>query len=216
VSDEPLVPGPLYGLRTWRVVGEQLAAPHRGVPWPAGGAWMEAECLRIPDHAAPVPGCDCGVHAWHPRRSSARRVLGVRQEVAGIIEAGGAVELHQDGFRAERGRPHALVVTPGRNAKLISRLAEAYRVPVVAVKGPDELLAWCEDRGLGLDAPVVARLLGPQPAVERRRRVRRDVLRLAAALVLAALLLILGSQFIPEPSPDKDVFGRTGKVVRNP
>jgi hypothetical protein len=215
VTDAPLVPGPLYGLRTWRVVVEDghelLAAPHRGTTWPTGGEWLYATCERE-SHAAPAPGCDCGVHGWHPRRSSARRVLGIRQELPGIVEAGGEVEVHEDGFRAERARPYALVLAPGGNAKRVARLAESYGVPVVEVDGQDALLAWCRERGLGLDEPVVARLLGPKPVAERRRRVRRDVLRVLAALVIGALLVLGGLQLTGEP--DHDLGGRAGKVER--
>jgi hypothetical protein len=219
MTDAPLVPGPLYGLRTWRVVvangRELLAAPHRGTTWPTGGAWLEAACTRT-YHAAPQCDCDCGVHAWHPHRAFARRVLGIRRELPGIVEAEGAVEVHQDGFRAERARPYALVLAPGRNAKQIDRLAQAYQVPVIEVSGSDELLAWCGERGLGLDPVVVANLLGPQPAVERRRGARKNALRLAAAVAVGALLVAAGLVFIGD-SPDHDLYGRSGKVeVRNP
>jgi hypothetical protein len=214
VTGEPLVPGPLYGLRTWRVVadegGERLAATTNATVWPAGGEWLVASCARHNGHSAPAHGCDCGVHAWHPRRSSARRALGVRREVAGIVEADGAVELHEEGFRAERARPHALVLAPGRNGRMLARLAERYGVPVVEVSGPDELVAWCRERGLGLDAPVVARLLGPEPAADRRRNTRRNLIRLVAALAIGALLVVAGSQLFGDPG--HDLYGRTGKI----
>jgi hypothetical protein len=217
VTDATLLPGPLYGLRTWRVVvedgQERLAAPHRGTIWPAAGEWLEAEC---PDgsHAAPTAGCGCGIHAWHPRRASAKRVLGIRRELPGIVEAGGAVEVHEDGFRAERTRPYALVLTPGRNGKLLHRLAEAYRVPVVELSGSDALLAWCRERDLGLEASVVERLLGPRPAAERRRNVRRGVLRLLAAVAVGAVLVVGG--LLLTNTPDHDLYGRGGKVSAPP
>ena len=48
MSSAPLVPGPLYGLRTWRVViedgRERLSAPQRGTPWALGHGWVEAAC----------------------------------------------------------------------------------------------------------------------------------------------------------------------------
>jgi hypothetical protein len=216
VSDAPLVPGPLYGLRTWRVAGrpdgERLAAPLRGDDWPTGGEWLRATCGRG-EHGAPARDCDCGVHGWHPTRASARRVLGVRREVPGIVEADGQVDVHEEGFRAERARPYALVLTPGRNAALVARLAAAYDVPVVEVAGPDALLAWCRERGLGLAEPVVERLLGPQPAAERRRRGRTNAFRVAVALVVGALLVLAGLQLTNDP--DHDLYGRNGKVERS-
>ena len=47
MSDTPLVATPVYGLRTWTVIGERpderLAGTYRdATPWPAGGAWLEA------------------------------------------------------------------------------------------------------------------------------------------------------------------------------
>ena len=80
VSSAPLVPGPLYGLRTWRVVThdgrERLSAPQRGTPWALGDGWVEASCGE--DHPAPAAGCGCGIHAWHPRRASGRSPLTIR------------------------------------------------------------------------------------------------------------------------------------------
>ena len=44
MSDEPLVPGPLYSLRTWKVVSEdgreRLAGIHHGGVWPPGDGWV--------------------------------------------------------------------------------------------------------------------------------------------------------------------------------
>jgi hypothetical protein len=219
VSATPLVPGPLYGLRTWVVVrdedGERLAAPQRRVPWPDGGAWLEAGCEHA--HAAPGRDCRCGIHAWHPSRRNARRVLAMRREIVGVVEADGAVEVHEEGFRAERARPHALVVTPGRHAALIARLGARYGAQVAAVRDADELVAWCRERNLGLEAPVVAELLGPE-AIEQRRRARRErrrrgVLRVLASLVVTALLVVAGLQ-LEAATDDHPLFGRTGQVER--
>jgi hypothetical protein len=211
VSDEPLIPGPLYGLRTWRVAVEDgvehLAAPHRGTPWPAGGEWLEAGCERLL-HAAPAADCDCGVHAWHPSRANARQVLASRRDIVGIVEADGATEVHREGFRAERARPYALVFVPGRNRSQIDRLARAYHVDVAEVSGADALLAWCTERGLGLSAAVVERLVPPEDHARRRN----GALRLAAALAVAALLVLGGLQLIPEQEHGKVLHGRTGEI----
>jgi hypothetical protein len=211
----PLVPGPVYGLRTWTVTGargaERLAAPHRGVTWPAGGAWFQATCST--GHPAPDSACSCGAHAWHPRPRAARRSVASRREVAGIVEACGPVELHEDGFRAQRSRPYALVQAPWSNPALLHRLAAAYRVPVVAVSGPREMLAWCRERGLGLDEAVVAGLLGVPPTGRRRGRIRglrTAALRLAVLAAAVTVLLALG--IANDPKGDRVLFGRTGPV----
>jgi hypothetical protein len=220
VNDTPLIPGSLYGLRTWRLVsdahGECLKATARTTRWPSDGTWMEATCETSEGHAAPHPDCACGIHAWHPRRASARRVLASRFEVPGVVEAAGAIELQDDGFRAQRARPYAFVVTPGRNTKLAERLARRYGARVVQVGGADALVAWCRERGLGLDEQTVGELLGPERVGERhaarRRRRRRDALRAAATVALIGALLIAGAALASGPPSPHGVYGRTGWV----
>jgi hypothetical protein len=216
MSDLPLVPGPLYGLRTWMVVGdrgsERLAGPHQGPIWPAGGAWLESTCAT--GHAAPARDCDCGIHAWHPRQRWARRVVAARAAIPGIVEASGAIEVHEEGFRAQRARPYALVLAAGRNPSLVHRLAVAYRVPVVEAGDSDAVLDWCRARTLGLDAAVVAELLGPATAERRearRRKARRSALRTACLLAAVAVLLAIGLVATDDPG-DRELSGRTGEV----
>jgi hypothetical protein len=218
VSDTPLIPAPLYGLRTWRVAadaeGECLTGVNRDTPWPTGGAWVEAACAFSPEHAAPHPDCACGIHGLHPRRASARRVLASRGELPGVVEATGEIEVHDEGFRAQRGRPRALFVLPGRNGDLVARLGHRYGAEVAEVTGADEILAWCRERGLGLEEPTVEALLGPEVAErreERRKKARSRVLRAVVAVVLTALLVLLGLQLATDPT-GKEIFGRTGKV----
>jgi hypothetical protein len=216
MSDVPLVPSPLYGLRTWTVVGdrgrERLAGPHHAVAWPAAGAWLDATCAVR--HPSPARDCNCGVHAWHPRLRWARRIVATRREIPGVVEASGAIEVHDDGFRAQRARPYALVLDARRNPALVRRLAATYRVPVVEASGPDGLLAWCRARGLGLEEAVVSELLGPAAEQRRLGRVRRaqaDALRTAAAVAAVALLLLQG--LLASDSPrDRTLYGRTGEV----
>jgi hypothetical protein len=219
VSDTPLIPTPLYGLRTWTLVAEGpvelLAGPQQRTTWPPGGTWLEATCTQSAGHQPPTHGCGCGLHAWHPARRSARRVLASRREIPGIVEARGAIELHEDGFRAELARPYALVLGPGRNARLLRRLAEAYGAQVLEADGPDALVTWCRAQGLGLDQTVVAQLLGPEKVDEcrraRRQRARRDALRLAAAVAVGALV-VGGLQVATDPPGDRVLHGRTGEV----
>jgi hypothetical protein len=218
VNGTPLVATPVYGLRTWTVSreagSEQLVGPHRGAPWPTGGAWLDASCPEE-GHAAPAPGCNCGIHAWHPRPQAARRILAGRREVPGVVEASGAIEVHADGFRAERGRLYALVLAPGRNAGLAHRLADAYGVPIVEARGPDDVMRWCDERGLGLAEPVVAELLGADELDSQRRArraaERRGALRIAAAIVVTALLLVAGLIATSDPG-DRTLSGRTGEI----
>ena len=215
MSVPPLVPSPLYGLRTWTVVGglgeERLAGPQQPAPWPDGGDWLEATCARDAAHVAPAPECECGIHAWHPRRRWARQALAPRRRVAGVVEARGAIELHRDGFRAERARPYALFLGPGADAAVVGRLAAAYSVAVVPAGGPGAVLDWCREHGLGLEPAVVDELLGPERVAERRRGLRVQRLRTAAALAAIALMLALGLTTTGDPG-DRTLFGRTGEV----
>ena len=220
MSTDPLVPAPLYGLRTWAVSAgedgeERLAGPQLGALWPTGGAWMRAACARTPEHAAPVHDCECGLHAWHPSRRSARRVLSLRGQVPGIVAARGAIEVHDEGFRAAEARPHAFVLAPGANAPRVRRLAGAHRAQVVEVGGADDVVAFCQAHGLGLERAVVEGLLGPEAVREgrraRSRRARRDLLRLGAAVAVAALL-VAGADLVTDPPGDRTLFGRTGEV----
>ena len=214
MSAPALVPSPLYGLRTWSVVGahgqERLAGPQQSTPWPDGRS-LAARCARGDGHAAPAPGCECGIHAWHPTRRSARRVLANRGQVPGVVEASGAIEVHRDGFRAERARPFALLLAPRGNAGVIERLAAAYDTELVRVDGPDAVLDWCRERGLGLEPAVVDSLLGPERVAAERRVVRVRRLRFAAAL--AAIALLLGAGLVATDDPgDRTLYGRTGEV----
>ena len=215
MSGPPLVPSPLYGLRTWSIVGapgeERLGGPQQPAPWPVDGGWLSAACARGIRHTAPAPGCECGIHAWHPRRRSARRVLAPRRQVAGVVEARGAIELHRDGFRAEQARPFALFLVPWGNAAVAGRLASAYSAELVPAGGPSDVLAWCSARGLGLEPDVVDGLLGPARVAERRRGARAQRLRVAAALAAIAGLLALGLAATGDPG-DRTLFGRTGEV----
>jgi hypothetical protein len=218
VTDAPLVAGSLFGLRTWRVVagdgGEALSGPLYDTPWPTGGEWLRAACLE--GHRAPDADCDCGVHAWHPRLRSARDVMAVRGVVPGVLEAQGPVEVHEDGFRAQRGRPYALVAMPGRNAQLVRRLAERYDAAVIEASRPEALHAFCRERRLGMDEHVVAELLGIGDPQERARaklrQARIDLLRVAAAVLISALLVALGLAVATDPPGERTLYGRTGEV----
>jgi hypothetical protein len=217
MSAPALVPSPLYGLRTWSVIGEpgseRLAGPRQGTPWPADGAWLEARCDRL--HAAPAPGCECGIHAWHPGAHGARRVLASPREIPGVVEAEGAIELHDDGFRAERARPYALFAGPHANARLARRLADAYGIEAVGVGDADAIVAWCRARGLGLTPDVLERLLGPDvvAAARRAKRRRTRVVRLRIAAAVAAIAVLVGVGLAATGSPgERTLHGRTGEV----
>jgi hypothetical protein len=132
-----------------------------------------------------------------------------------VVEATGAVEVHDEGFRAQRARPHALALLPGRNAGQIRRLARRYGADVVEVRRPDDLLAWCRASGLGLGEQVVDELLGAEAGERRRARrrsARSSALRVVAAVLVSIVLLLLGSAYVSHAPGSSEIFGRTGKV----
>lgn len=210
----PLVSSPLYGLRTWSVAGatgdERICGPQRGTPWPDGGAWLHARCATG-THDAPARACACGIHAWHPGLRAARRVLGRRGTIPGVVEAAGAIELHRDGFRAERARPRALLIAPRANATLVRRLSARYGAEAVPVRGPRDVVAWCEARGYGLAPDVVDELLGADVIAEARRRRRGVAFRFVGALAVIAALLAIGLAATDTPH-GRTLNGRTGPV----
>ena len=196
MTGAPLVPGRVYGLRLWRVVagadGERLVSPDHRTEWPVGGEPIAARCARH-DHPAPAAGCGCGVYAWHPRPATARRVLQWRWFQPGIVEAWGGVEVHLDGFRAERARVHALVSLPARFPAQLRRLAAAYETGILELRTPAELVAHCEARALGLAEPTVAALLGADYDAARSAGLRR---RRAEAAWLTGAALAAGAPLV--------------------
>ena len=128
-----------------------------------------------------------------------------------MVEAAGATEVYEEGFRAERARPYALVAAPWRSPHVSRRLAEAYGVPLIEARGPEELVEWCRARGLGFDEAVVARMLGGAALAERRRSGRARALRAGAALAVVAALLAIGLLATDSPG-DRTLNGRAGEI----
>lgn len=149
---ETVVPAALRGYRTWRITRDgQLRSTAFDYVWPTAGE-RKAECRRGPtarvvpvpgmpgiarledveDHRDEAPGedCKCGFYGWYDP-ADARMV---DAPVFGAIEVAGRVKVGGHGFRAERARLVALVVTPEMRtrvgaAELLRRL-EVDEVPV--------------------------------------------------------------------------------------
>ena len=224
MSDTPVVPTPLYGLRTWTVVGRGRRRAARG-PSPARD-------LAAGRRLAGGNLCAVGrAMSPRPRAATAAYTRGIPRGAlpAGCSRSGatsrassrpaGAIEVHEDGFRAELARPYVLFLAPRGNARLLERLAEAYRAEVVEVDGAGAVLAFCRERGLGLDESTVSELLGPVVAEERRRtrraRTRRDALRLVAVVAVSALLVVVGLEVVKDPPGERVINGRTGEIHIN-
>jgi hypothetical protein len=146
------VPGerPLVGFRIWRGgplrVEPRLSSAHQVGTWPPG-VDVRAICLPWdrpvpPTHAAPDPGCGCGIHAFFSRElleayASERRPPRALGEplfyVAGVVLGWGSVAVGVDGWRSEWGRPVALLRrdAPPEVAEWTERAALRYGVRIV-------------------------------------------------------------------------------------
>ncbi len=88
-------------------------------------------------------------------------------QVIGLVEACGRIEVHESGFRAERARPTVLLVGKTWSAvrrRGVERVARLHRAEVLEIGQAEELVEYCEGRGGALDPESVAKLLEPVEA----------------------------------------------------
>ena len=186
-SGVPAVPGPVYGLRSWRTErGGSLRGFFSDEPWETGPKATRARCTGTRGHRAPASHCGCGLYALHPtvaqceasfeaRRASRARPSEPPSEVVGIIAAWGEVHLHETGFRAQYARPHAFLLPGGASMReygeRVKALAASHGAQVLEVASGRELHRLCRRENLGLSSAVVGDLLGV--ALRRRELVRR-------------------------------------------
>jgi hypothetical protein len=186
-NDPPLIAGVIHGVRVWHLQldGRQarLAAAVQGTGWVRGGRPTRARCLGAGAHAPPAGDCGCGLYALHPYaiESSASffHFPGYHRGalwIAGLVEAWGRVEIHSEGFRAEYARPLALLVMGlprhGEYHDVAAAAAAAYRVDLLDLESPAQVVAHCRNHDLGLSREVVRSLL-PQPPEESGEVARR-------------------------------------------
>ncbi len=167
-----------------------------------------------PRHAAPAPGCTCGIHALHPRRSAARHVLGYRGRVVGRGRGG----------RRGGGPPRRL---PRRARPAVRVLRHA-----AGERGADRPAGGgLPRRGRAGGRRRRGRRLVPRARPRARRRRGRRAARprgprggppraarapgsgSPASAVAIAVMLFLGLEFTANPG-DRPLFGRTGPVTR--
>jgi hypothetical protein len=102
--------------------------------------WSLFEGRRVlepsPQHPAPMDGCECGLYSWRhpspqwgedPLRSSPPRVIGA-------VASWGAIQVHDDGFRAQHACVVALAFHPSTQPEALAaleRIAGRYRVDLV-------------------------------------------------------------------------------------
>jgi hypothetical protein len=123
---------PIVGFRSWRIfrsgdaIGE-LSSPYFPVTW--SERVLRADCRRQrtveelleEPHAAPAPGCSCGISAYHEPTTSFSEVD--FRAVSGIVTVWGRIELDRGGMRAQLARVEAL----GLNDRSSRRQQQAVR-----------------------------------------------------------------------------------------
>ena len=186
IGGEPLVPGVVHGLRTWGLALDREGRPgligYGHTRWESGGRPTRGDCLpgegepKVHPAGSPVPaaGCACGLYASHPwardPNSDFLRVDGMGLEpddVFGVVEAWGRMEVHEDGFRAEYARPIALFARTGAELEWDvpnDRMAEEYGCELIRVGSVEELAAELEQFDKGLDPVLVEDLVGERAA----------------------------------------------------
>jgi hypothetical protein len=109
---------PIVAFRSWRVVDGRLRSVYLPVFWPERE--VTARCLYAdapdadapraarPAHPVPDRGCTCGIYAYY--RPDRNFPVVDHQGVAGIVSVWGAIEVHDEGMRAEHARVEALAL----------------------------------------------------------------------------------------------------------
>lgn len=170
----PLVAGTIRGVRAWSLLvdgagsGDFLGAIGRDVVWPRGRP-MEARCVpggEPPRHRAPQPGCTCGIYSHHPHRA-VEALVGYRDHdsVLGVVEVWGRIEVHEDGFRAQRARPLALIAdasSPAAYRRRVRRVAMGYGVEYVELDGRRAIAAHFLELEDAISAEAVEDLLADE------------------------------------------------------
>ena len=156
-ADIPTFSECVIGYRAWRADDEGLLWPvySRRVPWLPGvntarctRSWSHRLALRwlwgerdlavfgaATKHDAPAQDCACGLYSWRRpmQRWFEHPALCTPPRIVGAVASWGRLQVHADGFRAQR----ACVVTLAypdhvpRAPSSLGRIAERYRADVV-------------------------------------------------------------------------------------
>jgi hypothetical protein len=168
-DEPPLVPGTIHGVRSWRLRDGRIDGVFHHGEWLDGGRATLASCEIGSSHKAPRSDCTCGIYAYHPWSPAARAAYahaeirrGSAEGIAGIVEAWGEIEVHADGFRAERARPVVFFLprrSGGRHRALIETLAERHHAVIVEVDGRGGARRAWPEWAAGLDEEFVSELV---------------------------------------------------------
>jgi len=143
---------PIVAFRSWRVVDGRLRSVYLPTFWTEREMTASCLCSESPDpdaarsardgHGVPDRGCTCGIYAYYLPDMNFPTVD--HQGVTGIVTVWGAIEVHDEGMRAEHARVEALAGAP--------RVAQRLGVEVVE-------RAELADAAAGYGAPLPPTLL---------------------------------------------------------
>jgi hypothetical protein len=171
-SDAPDLIEPVVAFRSWRVVDGRLRSVYLPHFWT--GRETTARCMHAqapdagaprsaaPGHEAPDRGCTCGVYAYY--RPDVNFPTVDHQGVAGIVTLWGAIEVHDEGMRAQHARIEALALYSRwttRQIEAVRGVAEDLGVDLVDL---DEI----EDAARRYGAPMAPEFV-PGPGARERR-----------------------------------------------
>jgi hypothetical protein len=109
--------------------------------------WYWHEGRRVlepaPPHAAPDPGCVCGLYSWRrPSKQWYEQPLGpATSQVIGAVASWGHLQVHNAGFRAEHACVVTLAVHPEAKSdeiETVKQIAARYRVDLVPISELEE------------------------------------------------------------------------------
>jgi hypothetical protein len=109
---------PIVAFRSWRVVDGRLRSVYLPTFWTERKMTASCLCSESPDpdaartardgHGVPDRGCTCGIYAYYLPDMNFPTVD--HQGVTGIVTVWGAIEVHDQGMRAEHARVEALAL----------------------------------------------------------------------------------------------------------
>ncbi len=136
---------PLRGWRAWRVVetraGLRLSSVIYDEIWEPGQPFCATCQVARGEHAAPSPGCRCGIYASRGSSHATRYLVGrndplVVHRVVGVAALWGDVFEGVGGWRAALAYPERLWVPDLAEAEEIARQLRVYGVPVETIAAP--------------------------------------------------------------------------------
>lgn len=191
---------PAVGYRFWRVDPDdawtrgRLQSPVAETLWPPHES-LVAECQTRPglrlaraglhrydiEPTSPVPGCSCGIYAYHDMAPMMRALKEEPFMFGGAVLCWGRIVIHPEGMRAQHARPLALClpespVVQQRTAGLLKEVARSYAIPLLRLS----------------DLPTYASEFGTSYKPEPEETPKRGMARLRESLSWREILRRLG------------------------